>query len=142
MGTEKPLRVVLDTNILVSGLLFGGSPGELLTLCREGRFQAVASRAMVDEILRVLTYPKFRLTEKEIEYLLYREILPLLVIISVVVQKNIVAADPSDDMFLYCATAADAEAIVSGDHHLLSLGSHQGIPILTVADFLESFASR
>jgi len=140
MGAEKPVRIVIDTNVLVSAVLFGGSPENVLEKCRRDRCQAVASRAIVDEILRVLTYPKFKLTEKEIEYILYREILPLFEIVTAEIKKQtVIASDPSDDIFLHCAVAGGVDAIVSGDRHLLTLKSFEGIPIMGVSDFLLRF---
>jgi uncharacterized protein len=68
MGALEVIRVVLDTNVLVSCLLFGGTPGELLDLWKTGRIRLLMSREMVDEFLRVLAYPKFNLSEDEIQY--------------------------------------------------------------------------
>ena len=71
MGTLQVIRVVLDTNVLVSGLLFEGSPAKVLGLCKTGPVRLTMSRDILDEILRVLAYPRFRLSEEEIHYLLY-----------------------------------------------------------------------
>jgi putative PIN family toxin of toxin-antitoxin system len=76
-------RVVIDTNVLVSALLFGGDPGELITLWKEHYIQPLTSKEIMEEYLRVLAYPKFRLTEKEIEYLFTQEILPYFEVITV-----------------------------------------------------------
>jgi putative PIN family toxin of toxin-antitoxin system len=62
MGKVKVKRVVIDTNVVISALLFGGEPGELIPLWKSGRIKPLASKEMVDEYLRVLTYPKFGLT--------------------------------------------------------------------------------
>ena len=69
-------RVVLDTNVVVSGLLFGGRPGEPVSLWKKGHMLPLCSKPMVQEILRVLAYPKFQLSEREIQSLLFQEILP------------------------------------------------------------------
>lgn len=137
MGAQKPVRIVIDTNVLVSAVLFGGSPGKLLEKCRQGDLKAFASEEIVTEILRVLAYPKFKLTENELQYILYREIFPVLDIVAVPIRDAVIPDDPSDDMFLHCAVAANAEAIISGDRHLLALGTFLGIPILGVSDFLK-----
>ena len=100
----------------------------------------LASRQIIDEYLRVLAYPKFRLTENEIGYLLYRQILPHFKIVSAEKGKPVVSADPSDDKFIWCAVEGKAESIISSDKHLLSLGLHQGISIQTPAAFLKSLS--
>lgn len=132
------IRVVVDTNILVSALLFGGKPGQLIPLWKTGKIQPHLSREIMDEYLRVLSCPKFELTESEITYLVYREILPYFEMATVKTRAEIVKADPSDDKFLHCALSAAADCIISGDRHLLSLGSYQDIPILTVEHFFRS----
>lgn len=138
MGAFKVTPVVVDTNVLISALLFGGTPGKLIELWKKGTIRPTASREIIDEYLRVLAYPKFRLTEDEIGYLLFREILPHFKIVIAEQGKSIVTADPSDDKFIWCALAGKAEYIITSDKHLLSLRSHQGISILTPSAFLKS----
>ncbi|MBI9086449.1 MAG: putative toxin-antitoxin system toxin component, PIN family [Desulfobacterales bacterium] len=139
MGTQQIVRVAIDTNMVVSALLFGGTPGQLLGLWQEGQIQPFASPAVVDEYLRVLAYPRFQLGEKEIEYLIYRQILPYFQIVTPEPGPVIVNADPSDDAFLHCAVKARVHAIISGDRHLLALETFEDIPIVTTAVFLERF---
>jgi predicted nucleic acid-binding protein len=69
MGAVEVIRVVLDTNVLVSGLLFGGTPGLLVELWKTGRILPLMSGEMVNEFLRVLAYPKLQLSEAGIEQL-------------------------------------------------------------------------
>jgi putative PIN family toxin of toxin-antitoxin system len=138
MGTFQVIRVVLDTNVLVSGLLFGGSPGKLLDLWKIGTIRLMMSRVMLDEFLRVLAYPKLRLSEEEIHYLLYVEVLPHVEMVEVHPGPILIPADLSDDMFLQCAVAAGAKYIISGDRHLLQLKSYKRINILSPAEFLYS----
>jgi len=138
MGTLEVIRVVLDTNVLVSGLLFGGTPGKLLDLWKTGTIRLIMSRVMLDEFLRVLAYPKLRLSEEEIHYLLYVEVLPHAEIVKVHLGPILIPTDPSDDMFLRCAVAAGAKYIISGDRHLLQLKSYKRIKILSPAEFLYS----
>lgn len=135
MGPEKIVRVVIDTNVVISALLFGGTPGKLVALWETGRIQPFATPAVIDEYLRVLAYPRFRLSEAEIEYLLYRRILPYFEIVEPQPGPPVITEDPADDAFLYCAVAAGAAAIISGDHHLLALGVFRGIPIVAPASF-------
>ena len=91
---------------------------------------------MLDEFLRVLAYPKLQLSEEEIQYLLYVEALPHVEIVEVHPGPTLIPTDPSDDMFLYCAVAAGAKYIISGDRHLLQLKSYKRIKILSPAEFL------
>lgn len=136
MGAVKVKRVVMDTNVLVSALLFGGVPGKLVTLWKEETIQPLSSKDIIEEYLHVLSYPKFSLTESEIDYLFTREILPWFAVISVKTGAPFVPHDPSDNKFLWCALQGKAEAIISGDEHLLSLASSP-IPVLTVHKFLK-----
>ena len=136
MGTLEVIRVVLDTNVLVSGLLFGGIPGKLLDLWKTGKIRLIMSREMLDEFLRVLAYPKLRLSEEEIHYLLYVEVLPHVEMVKVHPGPILIPMDPSDDIFLHCALAAGTKYIISGDRHLLHLKSYKRIKILSPAEFL------
>ncbi len=70
------IKVVTDTNVPVSALLFGGTPGKLITLWKEKRIIPFICKEMENELLRVLAYPKFCLSKQEIEYLFYQEIMP------------------------------------------------------------------
>lgn len=138
MGKKTGLkRVVLDTNVLVSSLLFSGVSSRLVGLWQGGAFEPVASGAMVREYTRVLAYPKFKLSKEEALGLLKEEVLPFLVPVTVHRVLPVIKEDPADDQFLACALAGKADAIVSGDKHLLNLGHYREIPILTVRQFLE-----
>jgi putative PIN family toxin of toxin-antitoxin system len=130
------VNVVVDTNVVISALLFGGAPGKLVTLWQKGAIKPVASKEIVDEYLRVLTYPKFKLLEEEINYLLYQEIIPFFDIIDVNQGPQILERDPQDDKFIRCALTANAVYIISGDQHLLALKSYQKIKILSPAVFI------
>ena len=137
MGKVKVKRVVIDTNVVISALLFGGEPGELIPLWKSGRIKPLASKEMVDEYLRVLTYPRFGLTPEEINFLLYQEIVPYFEIVKAKPGRVIVRDDPSDDKFIRCAEAGRAKTIISGDQHLLRLKSFGAISILTPVQFLK-----
>jgi len=128
-------RVVIDTNVLISGLLFGGTPGKLMPLWKSGRIQPLASEAIFQEYLRVLAYPRFVLSKTEIDYLIAVEILPWFEIITVPVGEPVVIDDPADDKFIWCALTGKADAIISGDEHMLSLPDSP-VPIFTPSQFL------
>jgi putative PIN family toxin of toxin-antitoxin system len=137
MGEVQITRVVIDTNVVVSALLFGGVPGKLVPLWKTGRIRVLASKEMIEEYLRVLAYPKFELSEEEINYLLYQESLRYFEIVRTKPGPAIAEEDPSDDMFIRCAEAGKANTIISGDQHLLDLKSYGKIKILTPSQFLK-----
>lgn len=134
-------RVVLDTNVVVSGLLFGGRPGELISLWKERRIVPLCSKPIVEEILRVLAYPKFQLSDQEIQAVLYQEILPWFEIVQSESGRAYVQADPDDDKFIHCALSGRADCIISGDAHLLAL-RNPPVPVLTVQGFLGALQER
>jgi putative PIN family toxin of toxin-antitoxin system len=130
-------KVVVDTNVVVSALLFGGTPGRLINLWQTGAIKPLASKQIIDEYLRLLTYPKFKLSEAEINFLLYQQILPYFDIIDVHPGPGIIKKDPEDDKFIRCALAGKAKFIISGDQHLLALKSYRKIKILPPAEFIK-----
>jgi predicted nucleic acid-binding protein len=83
-----------------------------------------------------LTYPKFSLNESEIDFILTHEILPFFETFKVKPGKRYVKADAADDKFIGCAIACRADAIVSGDSHLLNL-AESPVPIFNAVDFLK-----
>jgi len=144
VGKIKVKSVVIDTNVVVSALLFGGKPGKLIQLWKTGNIQPVVSREIIEEYLRVLAYSKFSLSENQIGFLLTHEILPYFNIVEVTSRpgKAIVKDDPSDDMFIRCAGSGMCDLIISGDRHLLDLKSHGRIRILSPSPFLEELKKR
>ena len=130
-------RVVLDTNVIVSSLLFGGTPGRLISLWKEKIIQPLITKEIILEYLRVLAYPEFQLTENEIHFILYHEMLPFFKEIKIKSQTVIIEKDPSDDKFLHCAKAGKASVIISGDKHLLNLKSFGSIRIMSPSQFLK-----
>ena len=137
MGPEEVITIVIDTNVVISALLFGGTPGKLVELWQKGHIEPIISEEIMTEYLRVLTYPKFKLSEEEINYIIHQEILPFFNVVKSETDPSIIHKDPDDDRFIRCAQAGNAETIISGDNHLLALKSYQGINILTPAQFLE-----
>jgi uncharacterized protein len=136
MGSLKITRVVIDTNVVISALLFGGAPGKIITLWKEGKIQPLISEDILNEYLKVLAYPRFKLTEKEINFIIYHEILPYFKETVVKIQKQVIKEDPSDDKFIACAEAGKASFIISGDNHLLNLKVYGSIDILPPSQLL------
>lgn len=141
------LRVVIDTNVIVSGILSRkGAPAEILNAWRERRFLLLISPAIVAEVRAVLRYPRIRkkypLSDEEIDQLIsLLEHDALLVSGSADVTASL-PADPQDEMFLACALDGGVDVIISGDHHLLDLGVYQDIPIITARLFLEQLKAE
>lgn len=131
------IRVVLDTNTLISALLFSGTASRLVPLWQSRRITVLVSKEILQEYLRVLAYPKFQFGDHEIRALVEEELLPFAETIRVRRRLAVVRRDPEDDKFLECAVAGRAEHLVTGDRDLRELGSYRGITILTVGEFLE-----
>jgi uncharacterized protein len=128
-------RVVIDTNLYLSGLFFKGTPGQLLALAFSGELRPIISPALVDE-LREKLLGRFRQPQEIAD-----EIIQQLLDESMFVtpdQNLSVCRDPDDDRILECAVEGQADFILTGDKDLLSIGSYEGIPILTVRQFLDS----
>ena len=134
------MRVVIDTNIWISGLLWRGLPWELLRLAEAGQIELCLAPFMLAELAETLDYEKLqpRLTQVGLTHAdLMAYVMSLASVFEIAGGETIVTADPDDDVFLRCAVTAGAACVVSGDHHLLDLGQYAGIPLLTVREFLE-----
>jgi putative PIN family toxin of toxin-antitoxin system len=138
-GLAKRVRVVLDTNVLVSALLFTGKASKLVPLWRARRIVLLVSKRIIQEYLCVLSYPKFSLTDLEIQTLFHEEILPFIEVVKIAKPFPLTCRDPADDHFLACAATGRADALVSGDADLLSLRKVGRCPILTLETFLNRF---
>ena len=137
---EKTLiKVVLDTNILISALIFKGGLSKLVELWKKGKIIPLFSKETFQEFKNVLQYPKFSLTEKEIRIIITEEVLPFFEIIEVTDIVSEKCKDPDDDKFLSCAISASADFIVSGDSDLHAIGKYKFIKIIKASDFLEIF---
>ena len=143
MGQKRKItpKVVLDTNVLVSALLFKRSLSKMVDLWKAGRIKPVFSRATFQEFKMVLTYPKFALTPDEILNLLEEEVLPYFEVVKVIKEVKGTCRDPEDDKFLACALASEANFIVTGDEDLLVLDRFATVKIispLNLFHYLES----
>ncbi len=131
------MRIVCDTNVIVSGLLFGGPPNRVLRLIASDRLVNYTSTPMFRELDAVLRRPKFGLTTAEVAQML-RVFSTSFEFVAPSEALQVITQDPADDRVLETALAVNADAIVSGDRDLLDLDSFRGIPIRTPADFLGS----
>ena len=130
------LRVVLDTNVLVSALLFVGKVGMLRDLCKSGRIIPLISKETFAEFRKVLSYPKFKLSQREIRAILNDEILPYVEAMEITEQVTGICRDPHDDMFLAVAICGGASHLITGDQDLLVLKNYGETRIETVVEFL------
>lgn len=134
------LRVVLDTDILVSALVFrSGPPAEIRRAWIESRCLPLVSSETAAELVAVLGYPKFKLSPAERDELL-GDLLPYCEVVRVPGDDSDLPAcrDPDDLMFLRLARAGRAAFLVSGDKDIPALAGQFAVPIVTAADFLRA----
>lgn len=137
------MRVVFDTNILISGTLWSGTPALILQAAYANRFETVSSESLLDEFKDVLERPKFAsrlaLTEQT-SIQIVEQYATLAHVIQPKAVERVISADEDDDQVLACALEGDADYIVSGDPHLLDLGEYKHIPIPSASKFLALLA--
>ena len=136
---KKVRRVVLDTNVLVSALLFTGKLSKIVGLWRQGKVIPLISRETFEELRAVLEYPKFSLAPDELQSIIENEILPFFEVVEI--QENVrgVCRDPGDDKFIACAVSAPADFLVSGDKDLTDLKRYKTVKIIRVSEFLSMY---
>lgn len=130
------VRVVFDTNVLVSAIGFGGKPWDCLVLAFVGDVEMVTADMAIAEFERVLGYDRLPFTDNE------RNRYPALIraeatLVDPSQSFQVIEDDPDDDLFLEIAVEADATYIVSGDPHLTELGQFRGVDIVTPSTFLD-----
>ncbi len=138
--TRRPPRVVLDTNVVLSALVFGGGhAARVRRAWTAGHIVPLASADTVKELIRVLAYPKFKLSPSEREELL-ADFLPFAQTVQIPDPPPMAPAcrDPHDMPFLHLALAGKARALVTGDRDLLVLAPTPGISIVTLEEFAAS----
>ena len=142
--SQAVARVVLDTNLVLSALVFqSGRLAPLRLFWRSGVFTPLVSRTTAAELIRALGYAKFKLTPAEQEELL-ADYLPYCATVALPVQPPVTpeCRDPADVPFLQLALASKADALVTGDKDLLVLGDRFACPILTAEAFLAEMSAR
>jgi putative PIN family toxin of toxin-antitoxin system len=129
-------RVVLDTNILISGYLWKGPPRQAIEKVRDKEWSLLISKETTDEPIRVLAYRKFSLSPEEIQPIV-EDLFRISEIVEVTTKVTAIRTDLTDNMFLALAVDGSAEVIVSGDHHLLDIRQFADVPIIRVRRFLQ-----
>ena len=135
------MRVVLDTNVVVSAILFGGRPQEILKAALAGDLRLCISEAMVTELQGVLQRPKFGFKAEIIQSII-SELTLLAEWVTPKTHLNLVKDDPADNQVIDCAVEASADYIITGDKHLLQLGKYGKVEIANPDAFIKMLANR
>ena len=128
------LRVVLDTNVLISAILFGGKPRRILEKAIRVEIRLCLSEPMLEELKGVLQRSKFDYSPEMIQFIL-TELTSISDFVNTSETINIVPEDPKDNRILECAVAANADYVITGDSQLLKLNKYLNIDILNAAGF-------
>ncbi len=132
------MKIILDTNVFISGIFFSGPPSQILKAWQNSRLQIVLSQEILNEYQRVAEslvgkFPKI-------------DILPIIELMTIHGQlidaegfDVSVCDDPDDNKFMECAIAGNSEIIISGDKHLLKVSGYQGIEVLKPREFVDSY---
>ncbi|KYH33576.1 putative toxin-antitoxin system toxin component, PIN family [Neomoorella mulderi] len=128
-------KVVFDTNVLVSAIGWEGPPHRLLEACLHGRLKLYTSNALLEELSKVLARPKLKVIagHPDLPVILTWLASPEHIVIPEF-EPGVITRDPADNKVLACALAAKADAIISGDEHLLDLRVYNEIKILRAAE--------
>lgn len=130
--------VVYDTNILISGMVWGGTPYDCIKLAITDRVEGVTCAEIIDEFAEKLT-TKLEYSELRTSRIVTR-LLSFLRMVKITNKLEGIIRDPDDDKVIECAVVGGATHIVTGDKkHLLPLKDYQGIHIVTAANFLRQF---
>jgi putative PIN family toxin of toxin-antitoxin system len=132
------MRIVLDTNVFISGIFFAGLPSLILKAWENQSLQIVLSRHILDEYQRVASALSSKFPSVDI--------LPIIDLVTIHGQfvdtqgfDITVCEDPDDDKFLECAIAGKCKTIISGDKHLLKLSGYEGIAVLSPRTFIDKY---
>lgn len=135
------MRIVVDTNVFVSGIFFGGPPGAILEAWQKGQIQLVVSLEILTEYERVAAELAAKYPGVDIE--------PILSLIALGAEifdcpalPMQVCPDPDDDKFLACAITSDAGHIVSGDRALLSVSGYGGVKVIRPREFVDTYLNK
>jgi len=132
------VKVILDTNVFISGIFYSGPPNQILNAWRDGKIQLVISHDILREYLRVgeIFADKFPSIDLQ----------PILDLVTIEAELHVVedlservCSDPDDDKFLACAIASGSKIIVSGDKHLVKVSGFHGIEILKPHEFIKRY---
>ncbi|MCY4643890.1 MAG: putative toxin-antitoxin system toxin component, PIN family [Bacteriovoracales bacterium] len=132
------MRVIIDTNVFISGIFWSGSPAQIMKLWEERKLSLILSDEIFEEYKRVAFHLEEQYGPIDLEpffdlLIFYGEFY------TPIKSSKVICKDPDDDKFLNCALAASVNIVISGDKELLSLSNYQGVEILKPAAFLKKF---
>lgn len=132
------MKIILDTNVFISGIFFRGPPFDILQAWKDRRIQVVLTKQILDEYQRVAQSLRNNFPSVDI-----LPIINLMAIHGRLINADdvtlSVCEDPDDDKFIECAVASGTGIIVSGDKHLLNATGYQGITVLKPREFVDTF---
>ena len=134
------MRVVVDTNVLVSSF-FGGKPREVIELWKKGKVTLCVSSDILDEYIEVVQRLGLD-SELVVELVTFFAHAPNVLFVAQTESIKVVESDPEDDKFFGCALALNAETIITGDKAMLAIGSFRGIDVERPAEFLNRLAGN
>jgi len=134
------IKVVLDTNIYISGILFAGKPREVLDLAIKGKIHVFISPDILSELRDVLSRKKFGFSPEHVDIII-REIESITTMVNPAKKYSIVSHD-SDNIIIDCAMESRVEYIITGDNDLLCLNKYKSVTIINPALFIEEYFDR
>ncbi len=129
-------KVVLDTNVIISALGWNGPERRVYEMCLQGWLELCLCPAILEELLRVMEYPKFKFPQRH-KVALLQDLIRIATLSEPDSVPNIIQEDQADNHILACAVGAKADFILTGDKHLLHLSRYGAISICTAAGFLK-----
>jgi len=131
------VKIVLDTNVLIAATFWEGASAKVMEMIEQKKIRGYVSEKILNEYANSIQKKRLQIKKKELGILLsYAKLASITEKINPEVRYKVVLADPDDDKIIECAKAADADCILSYDHHLLDLKVILGVPVLTPEQFL------
>ncbi len=131
------MKIVLDTNVFISGIFFGGHPSQILKFWKESRIKIILTESILEKYKRVGRELSAKYSSINIE-----PIIELFTIYAKFVETKDISVnaceDPDDNKFIECAIASHSKLIVSGDKHLLKMSGYKNIEVLKPRDFIDN----
>jgi putative PIN family toxin of toxin-antitoxin system len=134
------IKIVLDTNVLISAVVFGGKPRQILELVIEGKLKLFLSDPILEEFKEVIGRSKFNYPSSMVHFII-NELLAIANLVDPREKLELIEKDPQDNRIMECAIETNADFIISGDKHLLEFNPYKGIKILPPNEFLSEMNS-
>jgi uncharacterized protein len=135
------MKIVLDTNVFISGIFFGGPPSDILELWRKSKIRIVLTEQILEEYQKVGEELSAKYPSISIE-----PIIELFTIFGEFVEikgfSETICEDPDDNKFIECALASQSKLVISGDKHLLKISGYKGIEVLKPREFIDNYFNQ